>query len=118
MPGPLCFWGRAVLRRLELALGRDAISLAHRGEALTLAGVLAGTGGLAALASALALAGIRTHAMAVSGLCIGRDGHASQEQGGSSCSDGGTGLGSNLHDHSSEWGLAKVHRLWAAFMAD
>ena len=53
MPGPLCFWGRAVLRRLELALGRDAISLAHRGEALTLAGVLAGTGGLATLAGAL-----------------------------------------------------------------
>jgi len=97
--------------RLELALGRDAISLAHRGEALTLAGVLAGTGGLAALASALALAGVRTHAMPVSGLCIGRDGHTSQEQGGSSCSDGGTGLGSNLHDQSSEWGLAKVHRL-------
>ena len=90
MSGPLCFWGRAVLRRLELALGRDAISLAHRGEALTLAGVLAGTGGLAALAGALALAGVRAHAMPVSGLRIGRDGHASQEQRGSSCSDGGT----------------------------
>jgi len=33
---------------------------------LALAGVLAGTGGLAALASALALAGVRTHAVAVS----------------------------------------------------
>jgi hypothetical protein len=103
MPGPLCFWGQAVLRRLELALGRDAISLAHRGEALTLAGVLAGAGGL----GALAFAGVRGHAMPVSGLCIGRDGHASQEQGGSSCSDGGARLGSNLHDNSSESDLAK-----------
>jgi hypothetical protein len=111
MPGPLCFWGRAVLRRLELALGRDAISLAHRGEALTLAGVLAGTGGLAALAGTLTLAGVRAHAVAVSGLGIGRDGHASQEQGGSSCGDGGTGFGATFMDHSSERDLATVHRL-------
>jgi hypothetical protein len=111
MLGPLCFWGRAGLRRLELALGRDAISLAHRGEALTLAGVLAGTGRLATLAGALTLAGVGAQAMPVSGLCIGRDGHASQEQGGSSCGDGGTGFGATFMDHSSERDLATVHRL-------
>jgi len=101
MPGPLYLPGFAQsLGRLELALGRDAISLAHHGEAHALAGIRAGARRLTALTGALALTGVCTHAMAIGGLCIGRYGHASHEQGGSSCGDGGAGFGSNLHDHS------------------
>ena len=63
--------GRYGLARIARARRPPAIGLAHRGKALALAGVCAGTGRLAALAGALALAGVRTHAMAVSGLCNG-----------------------------------------------
>jgi hypothetical protein len=49
----------------ELALGRDAIALAHHSEAHALAGIRAGPRGPAALASALALTGVRANARTV-----------------------------------------------------
>src|SRR5206468_4083991 len=79
------------LGRLVLALGSVALFLGHRREALTLAGVQALAGMVAALAGALALAGVGADAVAFAGR-IGRRRHggAGQEQSGRSGGNRGT----------------------------
>src|SRR5207244_3679880 len=66
LPDP-CSDRSEALGRRELALGRGALVLAHGRKALTLAGILALAGVRRALARALALAGVRTHALAFVG---------------------------------------------------
>src|SRR5258708_21699888 len=93
---------KAALRRFELALGGFALFLGHGREALALAGVQALAGMVAALAGALALAGVGADAMAFTGgIGHGRHGGAGQEQSGCSSGNGGAGLGSHLHDYPS-----------------
>src|SRR5437879_5968300 len=99
----------AVLRRLVLALGGVALVLGHGGESLTLAGVQALAGMVAALAGALALAGVGADAFAFAGgVRHGRHGGAGQEQSGCSGGNGGAGPGSHLHVYSPT--IVSVHR--------
>src|ERR1700722_10599258 len=96
-PGPSTNSGR--LGRLELALGGGAVALGHFREALPLAGVQALAGMVAALASALALAGVRADAVAFArGVGRRRYGRTGQEQGCSGRCERSTRFGIQLHD--------------------
>src|SRR5882757_2261838 len=97
MPGPLWIW-RSTLD-VSAALGR-ALLLGHHREAGTLAGVQPLAGIRAALAGALALAGVRGHALALGGVCRARRGDdgAGEEQGGGGGCERGAGLGIQFHD--------------------
>src|SRR6185437_12268485 len=83
----------------ELALGSGALALGHGREALTLAGVLALAGMVAALTGALALAGVGADAVTfVSRIGRSRHGRTRQEKGGGGGGDSSTRLRSYFHD--------------------
>src|SRR3989442_1069402 len=89
------------LGRRELALRRSTLFLGQLREPLTLAGVLALAGIGRALASALALAGIAGHALALGGVRRRRHRRhhrTGEEQGGGGSGERRTGLGIQLHD--------------------
>src|ERR1700686_4354898 len=87
------------LGRLELALGGDAVALGHFREALPLAGIQALAGMVAALASALAFAGVCADAVAFArGVGRRRYGRTGQEQSCSGRCERSTGFGIQLHD--------------------
>src|SRR3954447_23577359 len=85
---------------LVLALGDVALLFRHGGKALTLAGVQALAGMVAALAGTLSLTGVGADALAFAGgVACGRHGRTGQEQGGCSGGNGSAGFRSKLHEH-------------------